>query len=858
MSHVIMSQHATGSWPALAYHEPPIATILIQSSFILASNILNQIVNSLLYCGLIGQILIGVAYGTSGGAILSDDVEAAIVQLGYIGLILLVFEGKTATTRFPLQCDSRADIRDLGGLATDFRSLKANIFLSIGVAVTGIGMPIALSFVLGTLIGASNLECFAAGAALCSTSLGTTFTVLRSSGLSNSRLGVVLASAAMLDDVVGLVMVQVVANLGGPGASISATTVLRPVLVSLGFAAITPLVCFAVIKPTTVLLNNYRQRYTDGRVDKMLQTRRAALVFHTALLLVLVASSSYAGTSNLFAAYIAGAVISWWDAEVPHVQYPERQSQGDPAGSARPSNSSGYEVYAHYYDPVVQRLLQPFFFGSIGFSIPITRMFSGDALWKGVVYAILMCIAKLTCGLCLVRFPGVVPVIRAYIKKFKLEHQGRAHVRTPATELQERAETNATERRAQAPESEHQAGSSTTEEASAEDVSADGDSSMSEVRAPQTTPSVETRPTNLNASPHPLKPLSLYPAAIMGCAMVARGEIGFLISAIAESQGVFGGSNPDGGSDIFLVVTWAIVLCTILGPLGTGLLVRRVKGLERERNGRAGPHERRHTRLNMPKEKNYNPVQAQRKADKAKAIKKDRIQQQIDDLKAVTSKGGKLSSREEQVLEGLEKELKAVKKARDTLGDKAPTFNQRRDGDSRHGVLGKRRRGSEDASSDDDDVPEDVQKIPMPRDTPPPIPKDVLDVWFAKRRARRNAENAARQDNREEGDKDTDKTKREAPAPTEHKTVYEAKPVMRDLRQEAVSAFVPAAVQAKMMKGKGQGGLMEPEEADQLEREGYLKTTTGAGESPANEAPGPAQTSTSLSATVEEVEDEDE
>lgn len=92
-----MSQHSGSDWPALAYHEPPITTILIQSSFVLVSNILNQAVNSLLYCGLIGQILIGVAYGTPGGNILSRDVETTIVQLGYLGLILLVFEGRQPT-----------------------------------------------------------------------------------------------------------------------------------------------------------------------------------------------------------------------------------------------------------------------------------------------------------------------------------------------------------------------------------------------------------------------------------------------------------------------------------------------------------------------------------------------------------------------------------------------------------------------------------------------------------------------------------------------------------------------------------------------------------------------------------------
>ncbi|QPH17885.1 hypothetical protein C2857_002799 [Epichloe festucae Fl1] len=248
----------------------------------------------------------------------------------------------------------------------------------------------------------------------------------------------------------------------------------------------------------------------------------------------------------------------------------------------------------------------------------------------------------------------------------------------------------------------------------------------------------------------------------------------------------------------------------------------------------------------MPKERNYNPVQAQRKADKAKAIKKgkaeiqerrnerlarqnpERIQKQIDDLKAIADGGGKLSRNEEQLLEGLEKEIKAIKKARETLGDKAPSFGRgpRRDGDA--GVLGKRRRGSS-GSSTDDDVPEDVRRIPMPRDTPPPIPKEVLDQWYAKRRARRNQENEQKREFLGKTD-DAAETEKEA-LPSEPQTIYEAKPILRNLRQEAVSAFVPAAVQRKLNKGRGQGGLLEPEEADRLEREGYLKTSNAEGTS---------------------------
>ncbi|KAK2738727.1 ww domain binding protein 11 [Colletotrichum kahawae] len=262
----------------------------------------------------------------------------------------------------------------------------------------------------------------------------------------------------------------------------------------------------------------------------------------------------------------------------------------------------------------------------------------------------------------------------------------------------------------------------------------------------------------------------------------------------------------------------------------------------------------------MPKERNYNPVQAQRKADKAKAIKKgkasiqsqrneklarrnpERIQKQINDLKAITTGGGKLSRHEEQVLDGLEKELRAVKKAREALGDKAPSFGRgyNRDGDSSGGVLGKRRRNDDELTSDED-VPDEVKRIPMPRDTPPPIPKEVLDKWYAKRRARRQAEQAERNENEKSEEKEK-KTSTPAPEP---KTVYEAKPMVRNLQKEAVAAFVPTAVRMKLDKGKGQGGLMEPEEADRLEREGYLKTAI------ATEETGPRKV------MMEEVEDDD-
>jgi hypothetical protein len=271
-----------------------------------------------------------------------------------------------------------------GGLSTSFRSLKANIFLSLGIAVTGIAVPMSLSFALEGLAGATPLQAFAAGAALCATSLGTTFTVLRTSGLTSSRLGVALTSAAMMDDLFGLVMVQVVSNLGGAEAEIGAATVIRPILVSLGFAVITTLLCSFAVKPLTVMINKRQKSIRNEWPYKLLCRRQTTFILETLVLIGLVAGSSYSGSSNLFASYIAGASISWWDEEVPHFDAKTAPVGKANEGTSAPTNRSvlqteqfnsslpvaepakghflSLHVFHTYYHQPLERVLKPLFF----------------------------------------------------------------------------------------------------------------------------------------------------------------------------------------------------------------------------------------------------------------------------------------------------------------------------------------------------------------------------------------------------------------------------------------------------------------------------------------------------------------
>jgi hypothetical protein len=192
-------------------------------------------------------------------------------------------------------------------------------------------------------------------------------------------------------------------------------------------------------------------------------------------------------------------------------------------------------------------------------------MFSGAIVWKGLVYAVLMMAAKLVCGIWFLRLTVQLPI--------SAKSKQRLHALVPSVlkhicagkpgKKGEKLSTGVQRRRANNAQSEPLRSSTA-------------------VTSEPATNEVPT-PDNQQSAPSSIpKPRSIYPASIIGCAMVARGEIGFLISSIAEGNGMFTtGSDADAVSDMFLIVTWAVVLCTILGPLVVGILVQRVKKLHR-------------------------------------------------------------------------------------------------------------------------------------------------------------------------------------------------------------------------------------------------------------------------------------
>jgi len=75
------------------YSEPGAKEVLILSSFFYLLNISCVTFECLIHAGLIGELLIGIVYGAPITGLIEPAWESAFRSIGYLGLILIVFEG---------------------------------------------------------------------------------------------------------------------------------------------------------------------------------------------------------------------------------------------------------------------------------------------------------------------------------------------------------------------------------------------------------------------------------------------------------------------------------------------------------------------------------------------------------------------------------------------------------------------------------------------------------------------------------------------------------------------------------------------------------------------------------------------
>ena len=161
---------------------------------------------------MLGELIGGVVVGKSLLGLVNPEFES-IQVLSELGVVILLFAI---------------------GLETDLGRLLKVGATSLAVALVGVVLPFALGFSACRLLGQSTIVSIVAAATLTATSVGITARVLSDLGRLHEPEGQIILGAAVIDDILGLLILGVVAELT-EGREVSGLSIVLTTASALGF-----------------------------------------------------------------------------------------------------------------------------------------------------------------------------------------------------------------------------------------------------------------------------------------------------------------------------------------------------------------------------------------------------------------------------------------------------------------------------------------------------------------------------------------------------------------------------------------------------------------------------------------------
>lgn len=321
----------------------PLALILI------FSKIFMKICKKLNLPSVIGMIVAGLLIGLisyiPNQDILNETTQEGLGFLSKIGAILILFSA---------------------GLETDLKQIKSVGGPAVIITIAGVIVPMGLGFLVATLCngGFANLTHDALltnlfyGTILTATSVGITVQTLREMGKLNSRVGSTIVAAAIIDDVLGIIVLSFVLAFKGNGGEVVNPWIV--VLKTIGYFAVIAVLSFVASKAFKWL-------------DKKFEHHRLVPIFSLAFCFIIAyLSEKYFGIADITGAYIVGLILST-------------------------NNESGY--IERKTDILSYMLFVPVFFANIGISTKFEAI-SGSFVLFGCLFIIAGIIGKLIgCGI---------------------------------------------------------------------------------------------------------------------------------------------------------------------------------------------------------------------------------------------------------------------------------------------------------------------------------------------------------------------------------------------------------------------------------------------------------------------------
>ncbi len=239
-----------------------LAIILIASKYVAALSLKFKMPPVL------GMILLGIFLGPSFLDIVKTDI--VIQWLSKLGVILLLFTA---------------------GLDTDINQMKSQGKVSLFAAAGGVVIPFVLGFYTSRFFGLDNFSSVLMGTVLTATSVSVTVMTLIDIKKLHSPEGTIILGAAIIDDIIGILMLTFVFGLHGGGESVYVSF-----LKIIAYFILSFLVGFFLLKPII-------------RFTKRLNVESGVLTVALALCFFFAWAAEKAGIAEITGAYIAGLFI---------------------------------------------------------------------------------------------------------------------------------------------------------------------------------------------------------------------------------------------------------------------------------------------------------------------------------------------------------------------------------------------------------------------------------------------------------------------------------------------------------------------------------------------------------------------
>ncbi|MEY3930198.1 MAG: hypothetical protein RLZZ516_1908 [Cyanobacteriota bacterium] len=235
--------------PEIGAHQLEVAETLIGVGRFLvifvAARLLAELLVRLQLPTILGELVAGVIIGASGLHLIVPPETQAAVSHGLLQLVgtLADVPPDAVADLYAESFPSLQAVAGLGlfallfltGLESDLDELVAVGAQATTVAVAGVALPFALGTAgLMALFHVEVIPAVFAGASMTATSIGITASVFGELRMLRSREGQIVIGAAVLDDILGIVILAVVVSLAG-GGSLAIGPILKLVVAAVVF-----------------------------------------------------------------------------------------------------------------------------------------------------------------------------------------------------------------------------------------------------------------------------------------------------------------------------------------------------------------------------------------------------------------------------------------------------------------------------------------------------------------------------------------------------------------------------------------------------------------------------------------------